>query len=132
MAIVGTRRPTSYGLNCAERVAEDLSSRGLAITSGLARGIDSAAHRGALRGGVTYAVFGCGLDTIYPRENRKLAEMVEEKGAVLSEFPLGDASFAGKFSHSKPDYCGNVAGSHCGGSCGIFRIVDYRAAFRGQ
>jgi len=89
LAIVGTRRPTSYGLNCAERVAEDLSSRGLAITSGLARGIDSAAHRGALRGGVTYAVFGCGLDTIYPRENRKLAEIVEEKGAVLSEFPLG-------------------------------------------
>jgi DNA processing protein len=89
LAIVGTRRPTSYGLNCAERVAEDLSSRGLAITSGLARGIDSAAHRGALRGGFTYAVFGCGIDTIYPRENRKLAEMVEQKGAVLSEFPLG-------------------------------------------
>ena len=89
VAIVGTRRPTGYGLNCAERVAEDLSSRGLAITSGLARGVDSAAHRGALRGGVTFAVFGCGLDTIYPRENRKLAEMVEEKGALLSEFPLG-------------------------------------------
>jgi len=89
VAIVGTRRPTSYGLNCAERVAEDLASRGLAITSGLARGVDSAAHRGAQRGGVTYAVFGCGMDTIYPRENRKLAEMVEEKGALLSEFPLG-------------------------------------------
>jgi len=89
VAIVGTRRPTGYGLNCAERVAEDLSSRGLAITSGLARGIDSAAHRGALRGGATYAVFGCGLDTIYPRENRKLAEMVEEKGAIIAEFPLG-------------------------------------------
>jgi len=89
VAIVGTRRPTGYGLNCAERVAEDLSLRGLAITSGLARGVDSAAHRGALRGGSTFAVFGCGLDTIYPRENRKLAEMVEEKGALLAEFPLG-------------------------------------------
>jgi len=89
LAIVGTRRPTGYGLNCAERVAEDLSSRGLAITSGLARGIDAAAHRGALRGGVTYAVFGCGLDTIYPRENRKLAELTEEKGALVAEFPLG-------------------------------------------
>jgi DNA processing protein len=89
VAIVGTRRPTGYGLNCAERVAEDLSSRGLAVTSGLARGVDSAAHRGALRGGNTFAVFGCGLDTIYPRENRKLAEMVEEKGAILAEFPLG-------------------------------------------
>lgn len=89
VGIVGTRRPTGYGLNCAERMAEDLASRGLAITSGLARGVDSAAHRGALRGGTTYAVFGCGLDTIYPRENRKLAEMTEEKGAIVAEFPLG-------------------------------------------
>jgi len=89
VAMVGTRRPTGYGLNCAERLAEDLSSRGLAITSGLARGIDAAAHRGAVRGGATFAVFGCGLDTIYPRENRKLAEILEEKGALLSEFPLG-------------------------------------------
>jgi DNA processing protein len=89
VAIVGTRRPTGYGLNCAERIAEDLATRGLTITSGLARGVDSAAHRGALRGGATFAVFGCGLDTIYPKENRKLAEMVEEKGALLAEFPLG-------------------------------------------
>src|SRR5262245_35153388 len=89
VAIVGTRRPTGYGLNCGERLAEDLASRGLAITSGLARGIDASAHRGALRAGVTYAVFGSGLDFIYPRENRKLAEKVEENGAILSEFPLG-------------------------------------------
>src|SRR5207237_10061171 len=60
VAIVGTRRPTGYGLNCAERFAEDLAARGVAVTSGLARGVDVAAHRGALRGGVTYAVFGCG------------------------------------------------------------------------
>ena len=89
VAIVGTRRPTGYGLNCAERFAEDLAARGIAITSGLARGIDAAAHRGALRGGVTYAVFGSGLDFIYPRENRKLAEKAEEKGALISEFPIG-------------------------------------------
>ena len=89
LAIVGTRRPTGYGLNCAERLAEDLASRGLVITSGLARGIDSAAHRGAVRAGLTYAVFGCGLDFLYPKENRKLAEIVEENGAVVSEFPLG-------------------------------------------
>src|SRR6185295_11993731 len=89
VAIVGTRRPTGYGLNCAERFAEDLASRGLAVTSGLARGVDAAAHRGALRAGVTYAVFGSGLDFVYPKENRKLAENVEENGAVLSEFPLG-------------------------------------------
>lgn len=89
VAIVGTRRPTAYGLNCGERLAEDLAKRGIAITSGLARGIDAAAHRGALRAGLSYAVFGSGLDFIYPRENRKLAENTEEKGAVLSEFPLG-------------------------------------------
>jgi len=89
VAIVGTRRPTGYGLNCAERLAEDLAARGLAVTSGLARGLDAAAHRGALRAGTTYAVFGSGLDFVYPKENRGLADLVEEKGAVLSEFPLG-------------------------------------------
>jgi len=89
VAIVGTRRPTGYGLNCGERLSEDLAKRGIAITSGLARGIDASAHRGALRGGVTFAVFGSGLDFVYPKENRKLAENMEEKGAVLSEFPLG-------------------------------------------
>jgi DNA processing protein len=89
VAVVGTRRPTGYGINCAERFAEDLASRGVAVTSGLARGIDAAAHRGALRGGVTYAVFGCGLDFIYPKENKKLAENTENFGALVSEFPLG-------------------------------------------
>jgi DNA processing protein len=89
LAIVGTRRPTAYGLNCAERLSEDLAGRGLAITSGLARGLDAAAHRGALRAGITYAVFGSGLDFVYPKENRKLADLVEENGAIVSEFPLG-------------------------------------------
>src|SRR5437870_4922692 len=89
LAIVGTRRPTGYGINCAERLSEDLAARGLAVTSGLARGLDAAAHRGALRGGTTYAVFGCGLDFVYPKENRRLADLVEENGAVITEFPLG-------------------------------------------
>ncbi len=89
VSVVGTRRPTGYGLNCAERFAEDLAARGVAVTSGLARGVDSAAHRGALRAGVTYAVFGCGLDYIYPKENKKLAENTEKNGAIISEFPLG-------------------------------------------
>jgi DNA processing protein len=89
VAIVGTRRPTGYGLNCAERLAEDLAARGLAVTSGLARGLDAAAHRGALRAGCTYAVFGSGLDFVYPKENRGLADLVEENGAIISEFPLG-------------------------------------------
>jgi DNA processing protein len=89
VGMVGTRRPTGYGINCAERIAEDLAQRGLVVTSGLARGIDAAAHRGAVRAGATVAVFGCGLDFVYPRENRKLADIVEKKGALISEFPLG-------------------------------------------
>src|SRR5262245_43511235 len=89
VAIVGTRRPTGYGLNCAERLGEDLASRGIAVTSGLARGLDAAAHRGALRAGVSYAVFGSGLDFVYPKENRGLADCVVENGAIISEFPLG-------------------------------------------
>lgn len=89
VAVVGTRRPTGYGIGCAERLAEDLAARGLGIVSGLARGIDAAAHRGALKTGSTFAVFGCGLDFVYPKENRKLAEKVTENGALLSEFPLG-------------------------------------------
>jgi len=89
VAVVGTRRPTGYGLNCAERLAEDLAARGLAVTSGLARGLDAAAHRGALRSGVTYAVFGSGLDFVYPKENRALADQVVDSGAIISEFPLG-------------------------------------------
>ena len=89
VAVVGTRRPTGYGLNCAERLTEDLAARGLVVTSGLARGLDAAAHRGALRAGLTYAVFGSGLDFVYPKENRGLADLVVENGAIISEFPLG-------------------------------------------
>ena len=88
VAIVGARAATPYGVNCAQRLAEDLASRGITITSGLARGIDTAAHRGAMRAGKTIAVFGTGLDRIYPGENRKLAELVENNGAILSEFPM--------------------------------------------
>jgi DNA processing protein len=76
-------------LNCAERLAEDLAARGIAVTSDLARGLDAAAHRGAIRAGITYAVFGSGLDFVYPKENRGLADLVEQNGATISEFPLG-------------------------------------------
>ncbi len=92
VAIVGTRRPTAYGLQVAQRLACDLAQRRLVIVSGLARGIDSAAHRGALEAkGKTVAVYGCGLDTIYPRENKRLVEKIVASGAVVSEFPLGTA-----------------------------------------
>jgi len=93
IAIVGTRHPTPYGIGMAERLACDLAARGLIIFSGMARGIDSAAHRGALNAkGRTVAVFGTGVDVIYPRENRKLAEQIlVHGGALVSEFPIGTA-----------------------------------------
>jgi DNA processing protein len=88
VSIVGARRPTPYGRAVAEKLAFDLASRGMVIVSGLARGIDSIAHWGALRGGKTVAVLGSGLDVIYPKENRKLFEKIMETGAVTTEFPL--------------------------------------------
>lgn len=92
IAIVGSRKADPYGLNTAEQLASQLSQEGVCIVSGLARGIDARAHRGALDGpGGTIAVQGCGIDQIYPRENRKLAEQIltHEKGCILTEFPLG-------------------------------------------
>lgn len=90
IAIVGTRHPTPYGTGMAERLAADLSARGLAVFSGLARGVDAAAHRGAVAArGKTVAVFGTGVDTVYPRENTKLADSIlAVGGAVVSEFPM--------------------------------------------
>ena len=98
IAIVGAREATPYGVGCAERLAEDLAARGITIISGLARGIDSAAHRGALRaGGRTIAVLGSGVDVIYPPENRRLALEVADRGAVVSQFPLRTPPLAGYF-----------------------------------
>jgi DNA processing protein len=91
IAVIGTRHPTPYGLGMAERLSQDLANCGLVIISGMARGIDSIAHKGAVQArGRTIAVFGTGVDVIYPRENRKLSEQILELGGVLvSEFPLG-------------------------------------------
>jgi DNA processing protein len=90
IAVIGTRHPTPYGLGMAERLSQDLANCGLVIISGMARGIDSAAHKGAVQArGRTIAVFGTGVDVIYPRENRKLSEQILELGgALVSEFPL--------------------------------------------
>ncbi len=90
IAIVGTRHPTPYGVGMAERLACDLAVRGLVIFSGLARGVDSAAHRGTLKAkGKTVAVLGTGVDEIYPKENARLAdEILALGGAIVSEFPL--------------------------------------------
>ena len=91
IAIVGTRRPTPYGNQMAERLARDLAARGLVIVSGLARGIDATAHKGALgpAQGTTVGVLGCGIDVIYPKENRKIFGEIEQRGAIISEFPMG-------------------------------------------
>jgi DNA processing protein len=91
ISVVGTRHPTPYGLSMAERLACDLAARGLIIFSGMARGVDTAAHRGALNAhGRTVAVWGTGIDEVYPKENRKIADqIVESGGAIITEFPLG-------------------------------------------
>jgi DNA processing protein len=88
LAIVGSRRATPYGERVARRLAAGLAETGIAIVSGLARGIDSAAHRGALEaGGTTVAVLATGLDRIYPPENRPLAEEIVDQGALVTEMP---------------------------------------------
>jgi len=91
IAMVGTRHPTPYGSGMAERLACDLAAQGLVIISGMARGVDTSSHRGAISAkGKTIAVFGTGVDVIYPKENSRLAEQILALGgALISEFPLG-------------------------------------------
>src|ERR1700729_1907351 len=91
ISIVGSRRPTPYGNLMAEKLARDLADRGLVIVSGLARGIDSCAHKGALSSltGATIGVLGCGIDVVYPKENKKIFAEMEQRGAIISEFAMG-------------------------------------------
>ncbi len=98
VAVVGSRRAGRDGLKAAEQLAAELAGLGVRVVSGLARGIDTAAHRGALKGnGVTVAVLGCGVDIHYPPENRELADKIAESGCILSEFPLGTQPLAEHF-----------------------------------
>ncbi len=97
VGIVGSRHATPYGRATSERLARELSGHGLTILSGGAVGIDTAAHRGALAGGRTIAVLGCGLDVDYPRENRALFEQIVASGALLTEYPLGAQPEAWRF-----------------------------------
>jgi len=98
LAMVGSRSPTAAGRQIAEDFASHLSSNGLTITSGLARGIDGASHKGALKGiGSTVAVVATGLDRVYPAEHRQLAHQICEQGILISEQPLGVAPHAGLF-----------------------------------
>lgn len=98
LGVVGTRRPSHYGVMAAERLAADLSTAGLTIASGMARGIDTVAHRAAMdAGGNTVAVFGCGVDQLYPAENRKLRDQIAAKGLLISEFPMGAPAYPQNF-----------------------------------
>lgn len=98
VAVVGTRGPTAYGREVAYQLSSDLARAGVTIVSGLARGIDGIAHRAALEAGQrTVAVLGSGVDVIYPRENRSLAEQIAANGAVVSEHPLGTRPNAQNF-----------------------------------
>lgn len=98
LAVVGTRRATVYGRQVTEELTSDLARSGITIVSGLARGIDTIAHRSALEaGGRTLAVFACGLDIVYPAENERLARQIIEKGALISEYALGTKPRAENF-----------------------------------
>ena len=98
--MVGSRRASKYGARVAEDIARELSARGVTVVSGAARGIDSAAHRGALstgQTGRTVAVLGCGVDVVYPKENDRLLAEIAESGVVLSEYPPGTQPFSAFF-----------------------------------
>lgn len=98
VAIVGSRRASFYGLSTAEKLGMQLAQLGIVVVSGLARGIDTSAHKGALKaGGKTIAVLGSGLGNIYPSENKKLAEEISKNGAVVSEFPFNSSPLAFNF-----------------------------------
>lgn len=98
VSIVGSRKTNPYGRWITEKISRELVGHGITIVSGMARGIDSVAHWGALSGGGrTIAVLGCGVDVVYPRENRNLFAKIMEQGAVLSEFPMGSPPEGGHF-----------------------------------
>ena len=98
VAVVGSRQASQYGLSACKRLCRELAWQGWTVVSGMARGIDSAAHRGALDGGGrTLAVFGTGLDVVYPVENRRLSELITNTGGIVSEFPLSTPPEPGNF-----------------------------------
>lgn len=101
VAVIGSRMCSTYGENASEMLARDLASRGISIISGLARGIDTAAHRGAIRaGGKTIAVMGTGIDAVYPKENTRLVrEILDSGGALVSQFPLGTPPLKDNFPY---------------------------------
>ena len=130
IAVVGSRRSSDYGRQAAERLSCRLAEAGLAIISGLARGIDTHAHKGALTcdNGYTAAVLGCGIDIVYPPENRRLYERIMERGTLLSEYPLGTLPSAGNFPARNRIISGMSQGTlvvEAGLKSGALITVDY-------
>lgn len=129
LAIIGTRRATSYGRIIAERFAQELAEQGITVVSGLARGIDTCAHRGALKGkGRTIAVLGCGIDRYYPPENRPLQDEIAQHGAVISEFPISTQPLAQNFPKRNRIISGlalGVLAIEARDSSGVFNTVGW-------
>jgi DNA processing protein len=131
VAVIGSRGPTAYGRQVAERFGEGLAKKGVTVVSGMARGIDACAHRGALgAGGRTIAVLGCGVDRVYPPEHKKLMAEIISNGAVVSEFAMGAEPEAGHF----PTRNGIIAGLSRGvvvvearEDSGVFSTVNWAA-----
>jgi len=112
VAIVGTRRPTPYGIRMAERFAGELAARGITVVSGMAMGVDAAAHRGALEaGGRTIAVLGCGVDVVYPPQNAELMDQIIAHGSAISQFPMGAKPARGHFPYRNRIISGMTLGT---------------------
>lgn len=100
VAVVGTRRASPYGIRMAEQLGRDLAARGITVVSGMAEGVDAAAHRGAIEaGGRTVAVLGCGVDIVFPPQHKGLMDEIAAQGAVVSQFPMGMKPLKGNFPY---------------------------------
>ena len=112
VAVVGTRRATPYGIRMAETFGRELGSHGVTVVSGMALGIDTAAHRGAIEGGGrTIAVLGCGADVVYPPQNAELMQEIIKRGCVLTQFPMGAKPSAGHFPYRNRIISGMTLGT---------------------